>query len=233
MRKFLLGAVAAMGLVGCFTVSQSDYPQVEMTSASETTPPVALSGFEATVLTFMPIYGYSTFWESAPATYRHGRYYHGYDYPTTVSTTTYIPQEQLTPAYFLRAQDALENAGFIVSPTNATRQVNVRFSGPVVTDGDRTATFASMLFSALTAEYSSERWSAQLKITDVATGRVVFNREYVQDYSACAWGPIPLFSPIASETVSSSYIQDWCLKALTDRTMADASAFLAETKAEK
>jgi hypothetical protein len=51
--------------------------------------------------------------------------------------------------------------------------------------------------------------------------------DYSERYSALVWGPIPLFSPASSDKTSASKMQGWCLSALTDRAMADATAFLA------
>ena len=147
-----------------------------------------------------------------------------------MSTTTYVPQTEMTTAYVTKAQDLVEKAGFVVSPTNASCVVDVKFSGPVVTDNDRMAEFASMLFSAFLADYTTAKWSARLKVTEAATGRVLLNQDYTQEYEALAIGLVPLFSPLSADTVQADYIQNWCLSALTDRTMADATAFLSGLK---
>lgn len=224
-RMCFLMSVSA--LAGCLTVSQSEYPAVELTPAPAESPAVAISGFEATVTTLQPIYGYATVWGSNPGYYRHGHYYRGWDYPQTVSTTTYVPQTQLTTAYAEKAQDGLEKAGFVVSATNAACCVNVRFAGPHVTDGDRTAEFFTMVLTAFTLDRTTESWTAQLKITDQASGRVIFTQDYTQDYVASAWGLVPIFGPLSSDVVQSGYIKNWCLSALTERATADATAFLA------
>lgn len=227
MKKMLFAAAAMLALTGCFTVSQTDYPQVEITPAPEAAPPVAVSGFEATVTTFIPVTGYATVWQSSPAYYHRGHYHGFYDYPTTVATSSYIPQQQLTTEYVEKAQKALESAGYVIGQTNAACVVSVKFGGPIITDGDRMAEFASMLFTAFTADYTTEQWTASLKITDTASGRVIFTRDYVQDYAATVWGLVPIFSPLAADAVQDDYIQGWALSALTDRAMADATAFLA------
>lgn len=233
MKLRILSACSALALGGCLTVSQTPYPAVEVTQAKASAPTVALSGFEATVTRYVPIYGYATVWNSTPGHYHRGHYHGGYAYPETVSTTTYVPQTQMTSAYVEKAQDLMEKAGFLVSVTNAARSVDVRFSGPIVTDGDELAEFASMLFTAFLADYSRAKWTARLKVADTATGRVLLHRDYVQEYSAWAVGLIPLFSPLSADAVQSDYIQNWCLSALTDRAMADATAFLSgQAKAE-
>lgn len=227
MKIWSGAAVGLLGLSGCLAVHQTDYPEVSISAAAANAPAVALSGFEATVTSYIPVYGYATVWNSTPGYYHRGHYHAGWAYPETVSTTTYVPQSQKTTAFAEKAQDALETAGYVVTASNAAYTINVKFDGPVVTDGDRTAEVATVILSLLTTDYTCASWSARLKVTENATGRVVFSQNYVQEYSACAIGLIPLFGPLSCEKVQSDYIQGWCLSALTDRTMADVTAFLS------
>lgn len=224
--KIAAALAAAVSLAGCFTVSQSDYPQVEFTPAPAGAK-VALTGFAATYTTYTPVYGYATVWNSSPGYYRHGRYYGGWAYPQTVSTTTYVPETGLTTAYVEKAQDAVETAGFVVSATNASYIIDVKFSGPAISDGDRACEAATVLLSLLTADWTRETWTARLKVTEAATGKVALLRNYVQEYSAAVWGPIPVFSPASASATDSGYAKNWCLSALTERTVADATAFIA------
>ncbi len=221
-------ALSAFALTGCFTVSQTEFPSVANSQASESAPVVALSGFEATVTTYTPVYGYATVWRHEPGYYgRHGRYYPGWSGPETVSTTTYIPKTSITTAYVEKAQDTLEDSGFIVGSTNAAYTVDVSFSGPVVTDGDRTASFFTMLFTLFTADRADAVWSARLRVVENATGRAVLAKTYEQQYAAVVWGPLPFFSPLCADAMNDAYIQDWCLSALTGRAMSDATALLS------
>ncbi len=222
--------LALMALAGCLTVSQTDYPVVEMAKAPEAAPAVALSGFEAKVTRFVPIYGYATVWGGGPGYYHRGHYHPGYLYPETVSTTTYVPQTEMSTAYVEKAQNILEKEGYVLSSTNAAYVIDVKFTGPSVTDEDRLSEFASILFTATLADRTSAAWSARLKVTETATGRVRLSQDYVQPYTAWSVGLIPLFAPISAETVQDDYIQNWCLSALTDRALADATAWLANAK---
>lgn len=227
-RIIMAAALAALG-AGCFTVHQSAYPEVTMSRAPEGREiAVQLAGFEATVVSYLPVYGYETVWREHAYRDRHGRFRDGGLYPATYSTTTYIPQAHLTPAFIERAQDALENAGFAVGLTNAAYRVEVRFTGPAVTDGDRTAEFLWLVCSLLSGDYSAQTWSARLRITEAATGRLLLHRDYSQKYAAAVWGPIPIFSPAAATATDAGVMQTWALSALTDRAMADATRFLAD-----
>ena len=96
-----------------------------------------------------------------------------------------------------------------------------------MSDGERAAEAAWTIFSLLTADYGVHTWTAKLKVYDVDTGKLLMHCDYSERYSALVWGPIPLFSPAGSDKTSANSMQSWCLMALTDRAMADATAFLA------
>ncbi|MBQ6137278.1 MAG: hypothetical protein IJI73_07900 [Kiritimatiellae bacterium] len=227
------GALAALA-TGCFTVHHCDYPEVQMSHApAEKRVVVQISGFEANITSYLPVYGYETVWRHSPGYYRHGRYHCGAVYPQTYSTTSYIPQTNPTTAYAERAQDTLEDAGFVVGVTNADYRVEVKFAGPMVDDGDRTAEVLWLLLSALSADYGAETWTAKLRIYDAKTGDMLMHHDYAEKYTAAVWGPIPIFSPAGSDQTSHSVMQNWCLSALTDRVMADATAFMSASGAAK
>jgi hypothetical protein len=66
-----------------------------------------------------------------------------------------------------------------------------------------------------------------MKIYDMSTGKVCLFKDYTQKYESYVWGPIPIFSPAGSGKSSYNFMQNWCLSALTDLAMADATAFLS------
>ena len=229
MKLRLLPVIALAALVqGCFTISQSEYPSVELSQAKGDDVRISLSGFETTEVSYTPVYGYSTVWGGSRGYWHRGHYHGGWVYPQTVSTTTYIPESRISTEFAERAQDAFESAGYIVSATNPTYTVDLKFTGGGETDSDGTYEALCMLFTLLTTDWTRETWTARLKITDSATGKVVFSRAYAQTYSATVWGPIPLFSPLGATEVSGSFIKGWCLSALTDRAVADATAYLSQ-----
>ena len=226
LAKMTASAAALCALCGCFVLSQSEYPEVEM-SKVDSGAAVGLTGFDATVTTYVPVYGYETVYHMGP--YRR----HWGPYATTYATETYIPQSTRTSAFIDRAGELLEQSGCLLRTENPDYTVDVRFSGPIVTDGEKAAGAAWTLFSLLTADYGCQTWTAKLKIYDAKEGRLLMFNDYAQRYSALVWGPIPLFSPAGSDKTSYNMMQSWCLTALTDRTMADATAFLAARAAEK
>ncbi len=229
-RSLSVTAAAGLALLssGCWTVHRSVRPRVEFSRAPEGLDArVQLSGFEATVTSYVPVYGHETVWRSRPF-HRRGRGWYGGVSAETYSTTTYYPRTDRTTAFVELARERLEDAGFLVGVTNAGFRIDVKFSGPVVTGGDRTAQAMWLLCSALSADYAAQTWSAGLRIYDVKTGRLLLHTDYDQKYSAAVWGPIPIFSPASADETSFNFIQSWCLSALTDRALADATAFIAE-----
>ena len=218
--KMSMSAAALFALCGCFVLNQSEYPAVEMSNVASGAA-VRLSGFDATVTTYVPVYGYETVYHMGP--YRR----HWGPYATTYATETYIPQSVRTNAFIDRAGELLEQSGCLLRTENPDYTVDVKFSGPIVTDGEKAAGAAWTLLTALTADYGCQTWTAKLRIYDAKEGKLLMFSDYDQRYSALVWGPIPLFSPSGSDKTSYNMMQSWCLTALTDRAMADATAFLS------
>ena len=126
-----------------------------------------------------------------------------------------------------RATDILEKCGFTLQSTSSQYRVDVAFSGPFVSNGENAASLAWTLFSCLTADYGVQTWSARMKVYDMSTGKVCLCKDYSQKYESYVWGPIPIYSPAGSVKSSFNFMQNWCLSALTDLAMADATAFLS------
>lgn len=214
--------VAALAsCAGCFTMYESEYPQVQMSSVDATAPAVQIAGFEANVTSYVPVYGYETYYRHVPG--RHG----GFWGPSTVATQTYVPQTSSTAAFRDRATEILETHGFNVKAEHPAYRIEVKFSGPFITDEDRGISALWTILSLLSADYGVQKWTAKLNIYDIASGRLLLHTDYVERFQAVVWGPIPLFSPSGSDKTAYNTIQCRCLSALTDRAMADATAFLA------
>lgn len=221
--KTVFCAFAAMLLAGCFTVGETEYPQLVQTSLPKGRDlPVQLAGFEASITSYIPVYGYETVLAPAPGP-RHRRHL----YATTIATETYIPQVNNTTAFLDRAADTLEKCGFTLQTTCPQYRVEVKFSGPFISGAENAASLAWTLFTLFTTDYGVQTWTARMKIYDNATGKVCLFRDYTQKYEAYVWGPLPIFSPAGSDKCSYNVMQSWCLTALTDRAMADATAFLS------
>ena len=221
-------AFMALGLAGCISFNETEYPAVSAPSLPKDREiRVQVAGFDAMFTSYTPVYGYSTvvggdYWYG-----HHGRYYGG-PYMTTVATETYIPQAAPTTMFRDRATETLEKCGFVLQAPNPAYRIEVTFSGPFISDGDYAKVLAWNILTILTADYGTQTWTAKLKLYGVATGKLLLSRDYSQKYEVTVWGPIPIFSPGAASKTKYNAIQSWCLTALTDLSVADAVDFLSK-----
>lgn len=227
IRLFGCSAISLF-LAGCWTVRETDHAGMAVTAL----PPgkdvrVQVAGFDTTVTTYETAYGYGTVSSfGGPCYGRCGRYYDGYG-TTTYQTTAFIPHTEATSAYRDRATDALERAGCIVQTKDPQYRVEVRFEGPFAESGDGWATAGWMVCTIFTAEFNAQGWSAKLKIHDMRTGKMIYEKDFAERDEAVVWGPIPIFSPACSSRTSADVMKGICLAALTDRAIAEAVGFLS------
>ena len=225
MNKMPIACAAACLLTGCFTLKESPYPQTTVTALPEGKEiSVSLKGFRAMFTEYMPVYGYDTVWVDGYARGRRGWMPGHY---RTIASSAYVPQVSESDAFALRAKTLAETAGLTTMAPNPDYIVETTFGGPYVTDDERGVSALWMLLSVLSADYSVQTWSAQLKIYDNKTGKLVFHHDYSQRYEVTVWGPLPILSPAGSTKNTYNAMQSWCLTALTDRVMADVISFLS------
>jgi len=232
MQKARIGLALLLPLAvaGCFTLSQSEYPKVEMTAVADGVK-LQMEGFQATVIDYTPIYSTSTYVSADP--YWHGpyrRHRRGGMYWGTYTTETYVPTMRNTDVFLQRAISNLEKAGCILRATPATYTVVGSFAGPFTDEMASLKSLGVFLGSVLSARFEMLSYSAEVKVYETASGKLVFNRTYTQDYYASGWSPVPIFGIMDFEKVESAYMKSWCLTALTDRITADVSAWLAGKK---
>lgn len=227
MRKSIL-ILAAAFFAGCWTFNESEYPQVVVQGASESASAraVRLDGFEATITQYQTVNGYRTVYVPG----YHGRHYCEPGYYEVVPTIEYLPQLLTTDIFLRRAQDQFERAGFTLNQIGSARTVEVRFTGPFGTLADDWARLGWNVLTAFMCDHASTRWTATLRIRDTQTGKLLFHHDYTQEFETSSIGLLPLLCASANDHLSSSHMQSWCLAALTDRAVADATAFLANEK---
>ena len=225
MKRILSTIAAATLLSGCWTFGTSEYPQTQAVAApASTNVTVAVTGFAATLTWVTDAVSYDTVY--VPGYY--GRRHYRPGYVTMVPVRHYISESAPTDAFRLRAQDLLEKAGYSVGAATPDWTVDVTFSGPARTSGDMTKELAWMVCTVFFCDYDAETWTAQLRIRDNRTGKLVFHNDYSQRYETKVFGLIPLFGPASCEETGAGYMQSWCLSALTDRAVADATSFLSK-----
>ena len=216
-------------LAGCFTLSQSEYPQVAMTTVTDGVK-LQVEGFKASVIDYTPMYSTSTYVVD-PAW--HGPYRRPGPYVGTYTTETYVPTVRNTDVFLQRAMSNLEKAGCILRAQPAKYTVAGSFAGPFSKDMSDMKSAGVFVFSLLSARFEMLTYSAEAKVYDTSSGKLVFNRSYTQDYYASGWSPVPLFGIMDFEKVQGEYMKSWCLAALTDRISADVTAWLATQEKQK
>lgn len=212
---------------GCWTFNETDYPSVSVVSMPEgTNVTLGVNGFAATLMDYAAYQEFRTVY--VPGHY--GRRYACPGYFETVPTVAYVPQIRQTDAYLRRAKDALERAGFAVGATTPDWTVDVAFTGPVVSGADTLRQLVWEIGTLFLCDYAAVSWTAQLRVRDNRTGRLVYHNDYVQRYETNVFGLIPLFSISAAPETSFASMQGWCLSALTDRIVADVAAHFARSR---
>jgi len=233
-RNAFISCLSISLFVGCWTVREPLAPDVHVVHLPTGREiRVQVVGFDARVTTYVPAFGYSTVTTFGGPCWggRSWRYYDPGPLGTTmVSTTEFLPQTESTAVYRNQATDLLEHAGCILQTKDPQYRVEVRFEGPFDEPGDSWATAGWMICTLLTADYGAQNWTAKLKIHDVKSGKLLYEKDHVRRYEAVVWGPIPFFSPLGSDRTSIPVMQGWCLSRLTEGTIADALDFLAAQK---
>ena len=231
-RLALLFPLAAL-IAGCFTLSQSDFPKTGMTTVPDGMK-LHVEGFQTTVIDYTPVYSTSTYVDAHPVwygPYRRRRY--GGTYIGTYTTETYVPSVRNTDVFLQRAISNLEKAGCILRAQPARYTVTGSFAGPFVDDMTSFESVCVFVGSLLSARFEALSYSAEVKVYDASSGKLVFNREYRQDYYASGWSPIPIFGIMDFDKVQGEYMKSWCLAALTDRITADVTAWLSHQETTK
>ena len=222
-----LTAIASLALAGCWTFNETPFPVVEIAEApAGTNVTVAVTGFAATLTDYATVHEYRTIYVPGYVGRRHYRP----GYFETVPSVAYVPQVRPTDMFQRRAKDEFEKAGFSVGATVPDFTVDVEFTGPIVTTGDSIKQLGWIVCTLFFCDYNTATWTAKLRVRDNRTGRLMFHRDYAQRYETNSFGLIPLFGISSCPDTSMSYIQSWCLGALTDQAVADASAYLAGGK---
>ena len=160
MKKIHLvfACACALALSGCFTWHETAPVQVQMSQAPKDREiKLALSGFAATITEYVPVYGYQSYYvDGGPAWGRHGRrgWYPGHY--ETARTETLIPKIEKTEVFLRRAQNILEDNGFLLRAAPADYNVDVTFGGPFISDDERSVEWAWMLCSVFSSPSRSE-----------------------------------------------------------------------------
>ena len=217
----VVGAFSAL-FAGCWTISETEYPDVEVARLSRgKTVSVAFDGFAADVPKYWPVEGHEQMKTNADDRV---------DGPCVRDNNStneyYMSRNTISRKLIDRASVGMERKGFDIGFHRPQYMVKMDFNGPVERDYDTFKQLGLGICTLLTAEKESESWTGHLQVFDCSSKKQVFERYYTNDYSVTVWGPIPVASPACHKKITPSACNSWVLTAMTDEAIADASKFL-------
>ena len=225
--NFAVVSVALFLLAGCWTVSETEYPEVSAISIAKLPAgknlSVSLSGFDVKLQKYVVPEGHEAMPTNADDRVD------GPCVRENNSTNVYYCTRNTTTRKLIdRASVGLERKGYSVVAVQPQYVIDVAFDGPHDREYDVLKQVGLMICTIFTAEKNMETWNAKLKVYDRADKKVVFEKDYTQTYEVAIWGPIPIASPGCSSKITCTAASSWALTALTDLAIADAAGFLAD-----
>jgi len=215
----LLFCVASTLLSGCWTVSETEFPTVSVPEGKGVR--VRLTNFRTGVYDYCPVEGHESM-----STNEVDELLIGQD-RATQTDVSWMMQYSASGRLVSRTVAELKRKGYEINRKNPQYVIEVKFSGPRFPDHDVARQLGYALCTLFTAENMVVIWTAELKVRDGATNKVLFEKSFEQTYDVVIWGPIPIASPACSTKVSYDGANSWALTALNDRVIAEATAFIA------
>ena len=222
--SFVVVGLLSLAVSGCWTVSETEFPQVEVTQAPAGKPiTVKLSNYRTGVYDYVPVEGHEAMSNacaqaSAEESKRQQAAY-------VDSTMGWGLQNSASGRLVSRSIAELERKGYKIDRENAEYIIELKFESEP--DDHVLRQVGYMICTLFTAEKNEVDWKAHLAVYDSAYEKVLFSKDYEQNYQVTMWGPIPVASPACSKKSTDRAGNSWALTALSDRALADATAFIA------
>ena len=219
----IAGAVSLL-VAGCWTVSESEYPDVEVAKLpAGKTASVSFSGFEVELQKYVPVEGHEQMKTNADDRV---------DGPcvkeNNATNQFYMTRNTVTRKLIDRASVGMERKGFEIKTADPQYVVDMKYAGPFDRDYDALKWLGLSICTLLTADKNVETWTGQLKVYDRASKKTVFEKSYTNEYSVAVWGPIPVASPACHSKITCTACSSVALSALTDEAISDASKAIVD-----
>ena len=222
IANFLVGAACAVVLSGCWTVSETEYPQGAIRKLPQgKTMKVSVIGFKTGLYEYTPTPGHEAMLTNLDDCVD-GPYAKANVVTNTYAGLLSVPANRM----IARAEIGLERKGYTIVKVNPQYVVEVNFAGPFPRDYTVLKQVGLAICTLFTMEKETAKWTARLNVYDRATNKVVFTRDYTQEYEVSVWGPIPVASPACEPKITEHAANNWAVTALSDRAIDDASDFL-------
>lgn len=219
----VVGAIS-LALTGCWTVSETEYPDVQVTRLSPgKTASVSFSGFEVDLQKYVSVEDHEQMKTNADDRV---------DGPCVKENSTtnlfYMTRNTATRKLIDRASVGMERKGFEIKSINSQYVIDLKFDGPFDRDYDVIKWLGLSICTIFTADKNIETWTGRLRIHDRASKQPIFEKNYTNEYSVAVWGPIPIASPACHSKITGTACSSYALTAMTDEAIADASKFIAD-----
>ena len=218
-----VGSVSIL-LSGCWTVSETEYPDVEVARLpAGKTMSVSFSGFEAELQKYVPVEGHEEMKTNAKDRV---------DGPcvkdNSATNVFYVTRNTVSRKLIDRASVGMERKGFDIKTMNPDYVIEMKYEGPFDRDYDAFKWLGLSICTIFTADKNMETWTGHMRVFDRASKKMVFEKGYTNEYSVAVWGPIPIASPACHPKITCTACSSAALTAMTDEAIADASKFLVK-----
>ena len=225
--SFIIVGLLSLSVSGCWTVSETEFPQVEVTQAPAGKPiTVKLSNYRTGVYDYVPVEGHEAMSNAcAKASAEESKRQQAAYVDLTMGWGL---QNSASGRLVSRSIAELERKGYKIDRENAEYIIELKFENEP--DDHVLRQVGYMICTLFTAEKNEVDWKAHLAVYDSTYEKVLFSKDYEQNYQVTMWGPIPVASPACSKKNTDRAGNSWALTALSDRALADATAFIAGQK---
>ena len=223
-NNFLFVASVSILLSGCWTVSETEYPDVEVARLpAGKTMSVSFSGFEVELQKYVPIEGHEEM-----KTNKGDRVDGPCVKDSSATNVFYVTRNTVSRKLIDRASVGMERKGFDIKTMNPDYVIDMKYEGPFDRDYDAIKWLGLSICTLFTADKNVETWTGHLQVFDRASKKAVFEKHYTNEYSVAVWGPIPVASPACHPKITCTACSSATLTAMTDEAIADASKFLVK-----
>ena len=223
-NKLLFAGAITVFFTGCWTVSETEYPDVEVAGLpAGKTASVSFSGFEVELQKYTPVEGHEQMKTNA------GDRVDGPCVKENTSTNQFfMTRNTATRKLIDRASVGMERKGFEIRTENPQYVVDMKFTGPIDREYDALKWLGLSVCTIFTADKNVETWVGRLRVHDRTTKQQVFEKHYTNEYAVTVWGPIPIGSPACHPKITCTACSSIALTAMTDEAIADASKAIVE-----
>ena len=224
INTLLAAGSLALSFSGCWTVSETEYPDVEVARLpAGKSVSVSLSGFEVDLWKYVPVEGHEQMkTDSADRV----------DGPcvkaSSAANVFYATRNTTSCKLIDRVSIGLERKGFEITAMRPQYVIDMKYEGPFGRDYDALKWLGLSICTVFTADQNVETWTGRMRVFDRATKKQVFEKSYTNECAITVWGPIPLVSPACHPKITCTACSSQALTAMTDEAIADVSKFIAD-----